>query len=174
MLDLLELEECFDNHDTKALFKSLDIQLDNAWQLFNLLDESGSGSVNAMDFVDLCLKVKGPAKSIDMACLSKQNKKIRAKLAIMERDAARLDKTVRDIWKALILGKKAGGQSKEAEKSHPDERQIEDQEMRIQAALSLEAPKPVKASTSLPAPAGPPPPQMLEDGFSQVMPGVIN
>jgi len=107
MLDLLELEECFENQQIRALFASLDIHLDNSWQLFHLLDADGKGSVDAMDFVDLCMKVRGPAKSIDMACLSKGQKRIRAKLASMENhiqeDKTKTEKLLRDIWRCTVL-----------------------------------------------------------------------
>eukprot|EP00931_Biecheleriopsis_adriatica_P019450 TRINITY_DN13246_c0_g4_i1.p1 TRINITY_DN13246_c0_g4~~TRINITY_DN13246_c0_g4_i1.p1 ORF type:complete len:741 (+),score=137.18 TRINITY_DN13246_c0_g4_i1:34-2256(+) len=107
MLDLLELEDCFDNKQTKALFASLDIHLENAWQLFNLLDSEGQGEVNAMDFVDLCFKVKGPAKTIDVACLTKQNKenhrRIRQKLSEMNVVMTEQDKMMRDLWTQVVL-----------------------------------------------------------------------
>eukprot|EP00931_Biecheleriopsis_adriatica_P019448 TRINITY_DN13246_c0_g2_i1.p1 TRINITY_DN13246_c0_g2~~TRINITY_DN13246_c0_g2_i1.p1 ORF type:complete len:731 (+),score=126.72 TRINITY_DN13246_c0_g2_i1:177-2195(+) len=107
MLDLLELEECFDNEQTKAMFASLDIHLENAWQLFNLLDCEGNGEVNAMDFVDLCFKVKGTAKTIDIACLTKQNKQNVKKIRreISDLDAAMKDqqKMMREVWTQVVL-----------------------------------------------------------------------
>eukprot|EP00931_Biecheleriopsis_adriatica_P019452 TRINITY_DN13246_c1_g1_i1.p1 TRINITY_DN13246_c1_g1~~TRINITY_DN13246_c1_g1_i1.p1 ORF type:complete len:714 (+),score=113.73 TRINITY_DN13246_c1_g1_i1:64-2142(+) len=101
MLDLLELEECFDNQQAKTLFASLDIHLENAWQLFNLLDSEGEGQVNASDFVDLCFKVKGQAKTVDIACLTKQSKvqskRIRQKLLDMEKHMKEQDKMIGEI-----------------------------------------------------------------------------
>eukprot|EP00931_Biecheleriopsis_adriatica_P054665 TRINITY_DN32194_c0_g1_i1.p1 TRINITY_DN32194_c0_g1~~TRINITY_DN32194_c0_g1_i1.p1 ORF type:complete len:703 (-),score=132.28 TRINITY_DN32194_c0_g1_i1:43-1968(-) len=107
MLDLLELEDCFDDPQVRALFASLDIHLDNAWQLFNLMDSEGQGEVNAMDFVDLCFKVKGHAKTIDIACLTKQNKeqtkKIRDKLAGVDGQIKEQEKMLREIWNQVVL-----------------------------------------------------------------------
>eukprot|EP00931_Biecheleriopsis_adriatica_P047940 TRINITY_DN27676_c0_g1_i1.p1 TRINITY_DN27676_c0_g1~~TRINITY_DN27676_c0_g1_i1.p1 ORF type:complete len:666 (+),score=113.93 TRINITY_DN27676_c0_g1_i1:77-2074(+) len=105
-INFLELEDCFTNPTVKAVFSSLDIQFENAFQLFNLLDSEGEGEVNAMDFVDLCFRVKGPAKNIHIACLTKQskeqNKKIRSKLAAMNEDMKHQTQMVHEIWSHVL------------------------------------------------------------------------
>eukprot|EP00931_Biecheleriopsis_adriatica_P037168 TRINITY_DN21333_c0_g1_i1.p1 TRINITY_DN21333_c0_g1~~TRINITY_DN21333_c0_g1_i1.p1 ORF type:complete len:133 (+),score=33.23 TRINITY_DN21333_c0_g1_i1:38-400(+) len=105
-INFLDLEDCFTNPTGQAVFKSLDIQFENAWQLFNLLGSEGEGEVNAMDFADLCFRVKGPAKNIHVACLTKQckeqHKKIRSKLASMDEGMKHQTQMVHEILSHVL------------------------------------------------------------------------
>jgi len=60
----------------KAYFKVLDLHLDQAEQLFVLLDPHKTGEVSIDDFVKGCIRLKGGAKSIDIQTLVHQNKAI--------------------------------------------------------------------------------------------------
>jgi len=48
-------------------FKAVDLNRDEARNLFKLLDHDESGSLCADEFVHGCLRLKGPAKSVDLA-----------------------------------------------------------------------------------------------------------
>jgi len=52
-----------------AFFKTLDIEVSDAWTLFKLLDSDDSGEVDVEKFVDGCLDLKGDAKAIQLAQL---------------------------------------------------------------------------------------------------------
>merc|ERR1712032_1046556 len=53
-----------------ANFLSLvDIDPRDAWTLFKLLDQNSSNTIDPEEFVDGCLLLHGPAKSIDLAKL---------------------------------------------------------------------------------------------------------
>merc|ERR1719316_2340554 len=60
----------------KAYFKVLDLNIDEAEQLFVLLDPLKTGEVSIDDFVKGCVRMKGGAKSVDVQTLLWQNKAI--------------------------------------------------------------------------------------------------
>lgn len=60
-----------------AYFEHLGIDADNARQVFVLLDRHRTGQVPIEAFVDGCMRLRGPAKSIDMAVLLNESKKSR-------------------------------------------------------------------------------------------------
>merc|ERR1711904_254479 len=60
----------------KAYFKVLDLNIDQAEQVFHLLDPHNTGEVSIDDFVRGCVRMKGGAKSIDIQTLLWQNKAI--------------------------------------------------------------------------------------------------
>eukprot|EP00929_Paragymnodinium_shiwhaense_P050583 TRINITY_DN25464_c0_g1_i2.p1 TRINITY_DN25464_c0_g1~~TRINITY_DN25464_c0_g1_i2.p1 ORF type:complete len:619 (+),score=115.88 TRINITY_DN25464_c0_g1_i2:232-2088(+) len=70
--------ETFEEHvNTKAVheyFAMLELDTSDAWMLFQLLDDDGSGTIDIEEFVDGCLRLKGTARSIDLAKLSNEVK----------------------------------------------------------------------------------------------------
>jgi RNA binding exosome subunit len=69
-----EFREQMEDDRVKAYFKVLDLNVDEAEQLFVLLDPQVSGEVSIDDFVQGCIRMKGGAKSIDVQTLLWQNK----------------------------------------------------------------------------------------------------
>merc|ERR1712228_918863 len=63
--------ECFEGtltHPTMLqFFKDVDMHTEQAWELFCLIDREGAGEVAIDDLVSDCLRLRGPAKSIDLA-----------------------------------------------------------------------------------------------------------
>eukprot|EP00747_Dinoflagellata_sp_TGD_P027980 gnl/TRDRNA2_/TRDRNA2_132950_c3_seq1.p1 gnl/TRDRNA2_/TRDRNA2_132950_c3~~gnl/TRDRNA2_/TRDRNA2_132950_c3_seq1.p1 ORF type:complete len:131 (+),score=26.50 gnl/TRDRNA2_/TRDRNA2_132950_c3_seq1:25-417(+) len=47
-------------------FNAINIDKKEAQNLFKLLDISDSGSIDYLDFLDGCLRLKGPAKAVDV------------------------------------------------------------------------------------------------------------
>eukprot|EP00929_Paragymnodinium_shiwhaense_P034643 TRINITY_DN1881_c0_g1_i1.p1 TRINITY_DN1881_c0_g1~~TRINITY_DN1881_c0_g1_i1.p1 ORF type:complete len:645 (+),score=77.52 TRINITY_DN1881_c0_g1_i1:49-1935(+) len=70
--------ESFEEHvhvkSVREYFALLELDTSDAWMLFQLLDDDGSGSIDVEEFVDGCLKLKGTARSIDLARLSMEFK----------------------------------------------------------------------------------------------------
>merc|ERR1712084_73890 len=68
-LHLLHLQD-FQNHlDKKVMqeyFKALDVDLSEAKGIFDLLDLTGSGSVDAEEFLSGCMRLRGPAKALEL------------------------------------------------------------------------------------------------------------
>jgi len=65
-----EFAQKFEEHEMKAYFAMLDMDTSDAWTLFKLLDTSSSQMINLEEFVDGCLCLRGPARSIDLAKMS--------------------------------------------------------------------------------------------------------
>merc|ERR1712032_1524179 len=62
-----ELEECLQDDQAAAYFAALEVDVSDAWTLFKLIDNDESGVVELQEFVEGCLKLKGPAQAIDLA-----------------------------------------------------------------------------------------------------------
>lgn len=66
---LEEFEESMRDERLQAYFASLDISIDEAFSLFKLLDQDASHAIDIDNFVTGCLKLRGVAKSIDLAMM---------------------------------------------------------------------------------------------------------
>jgi len=53
-------------------FESIDIDPDQAQNLFDLLDVSGDGSISSDEFLNGCLRLRGSAKALDLLVLSRE------------------------------------------------------------------------------------------------------
>merc|ERR1712032_678879 len=51
-------------------FKAVDLSRQEAGHLFELLDVDKSGSISTEEFVRGCLRLRGPARSIDLATMA--------------------------------------------------------------------------------------------------------
>lgn len=58
----------------KDFFQNLDVDKEEAMEVFNLLDIDVSGAVDAEELVNGCLRLTGPAKALDVALVIRQNK----------------------------------------------------------------------------------------------------
>mmetsp|Transcript_152366 Transcript_152366/g.486839 ORF Transcript_152366/g.486839 Transcript_152366/m.486839 type:complete len:610 (-) Transcript_152366:90-1919(-) len=68
-------KEHIDNKEGQGFFALLDIAPSDAFMLFTLLDADDSNMIDAEEFVDGCLRLKGPTKAIDFACFQKDFKR---------------------------------------------------------------------------------------------------
>merc|ERR1712032_174729 len=55
-----------------AYFHALDIDITDAWSLFKILDLQGKVYLNQEEFVQSCLRLRGPAKSVHVAQLLRE------------------------------------------------------------------------------------------------------
>uniref|UniRef100_A0A7S4QBX5 EF-hand domain-containing protein n=1 Tax=Alexandrium monilatum TaxID=311494 RepID=A0A7S4QBX5_9DINO len=58
-------------------FKHIDVDVSEAKGLFRLLDTDGSGSISADEFLNGCIRLRGPAKALDAAVLIEEVKLVR-------------------------------------------------------------------------------------------------
>jgi hypothetical protein len=71
-----EFEKQLDLPNVIDYFKAIDMDTSEARGLFTLLDYDGSGTIDANEFLTGCLKIRGPAKALDLLTLSRETRKI--------------------------------------------------------------------------------------------------
>jgi len=64
-----EFSEKMNSNAMQDYFRAIDVNPAEARSLFDLLDVDGSGSVDADEIVNGCLRLRGPAKSLDISLL---------------------------------------------------------------------------------------------------------
>merc|ERR1711920_1175153 len=69
VIDIIEFEQHLGDEKMRACFELLQVDVDDAWTLFKLLDTSSDGLVGLEEFVDGLLRLKGYAKAIHIAQL---------------------------------------------------------------------------------------------------------
>lgn len=67
-----ELHEQLNNQEIGAYFSRLGVDCSEVEKLFHLLDEDGSKSIDKEEFMYGCLRLRGAAKSLDLAILHSQ------------------------------------------------------------------------------------------------------
>jgi len=72
MINLLELTAHLDTPSVGAYFSKLGVDVNEVEKLFTLLDEDGSGCIDSEEFMFGCLRLKGEAKSLDLAILQRE------------------------------------------------------------------------------------------------------
>merc|ERR1712183_1207456 len=65
-------EGLLDTSQMKEAFKAINVDPSEAKGLFKLLDMNNSGVVDAEEFLCGCMKLRGPAKALDLAILSRE------------------------------------------------------------------------------------------------------
>eukprot|EP00913_Durusdinium_trenchii_P006892 g6483.t1 len=83
-LTLMEVELMLQDEDVKAALAALDLVVYDPWRFFRLLDLNGNGAVTEEEFVEGCLRLRGPARTFDVASLAEENIRMKAKLASLE------------------------------------------------------------------------------------------
>lgn len=73
-LTIDEFETLLKDERLKKYCASLDLTIDDAWSLFKLLDSDGSGAIGVHEFVTGCLRLRGSARSVDLALAAYQLK----------------------------------------------------------------------------------------------------
>lgn len=83
---VLHLQD-FQNHlDKKVMqeyFKALDVDLSEAKGIFQLLDLNGNGSVDAEEFLSGCMRLRGPAKALELELLMHEVKQVHNEVCIL-------------------------------------------------------------------------------------------
>ncbi|CAJ1328296.1 unnamed protein product [Effrenium voratum] len=98
-ITLSEMEHFFDHEEVRAMFQSLDLTARDSWTLFKLLDEEGNGDINLPEFMDGCMRLRGPAKALDIACVMDESRRIKRKMMVTDyriRDMERMVTALRE------------------------------------------------------------------------------
>merc|ERR1711988_321959 len=65
-----------DTPEMRAYFKAIDLDPSEARGLFRLLDMDDSGTINAEEFLNGCLRLRGPAKALDLALVMREMRRM--------------------------------------------------------------------------------------------------
>lgn len=90
-ITLCELENFFEQEEVRAMFQSLDLSARDSWTLFKLLDEAGNGDINLSEFMEGCLRLRGPAKALDIACVMDESRRIKRKVFLADERLQQLE-----------------------------------------------------------------------------------
>jgi len=66
-ISLVELEENMHKKSVRTYFEALELDVADAWTFFKLLDTDGGAAIEIEEFLLGCLRLRGPAKALDLA-----------------------------------------------------------------------------------------------------------
>mmetsp|Transcript_104318 Transcript_104318/g.292264 ORF Transcript_104318/g.292264 Transcript_104318/m.292264 type:complete len:717 (+) Transcript_104318:86-2236(+) len=72
MISWSELQEHLGDSKLLAFLQEIDIDVSEARGLFHLLDRDSSGTIDADEFLSGCLRLRGPAKALDMQLMMRE------------------------------------------------------------------------------------------------------
>jgi len=79
-ISIQDLEAAMQKNKLSNFLESMDISTADAWTFFMLIDADESGLLDLDEFVSGCMALNGPAKSIDLAKMSFENKATRQEI----------------------------------------------------------------------------------------------
>ena len=82
-IPLTDLEKNLDDEAVKAFFESLEIGAVDAWTLFLSLDVDGDNLISIDEFMERCVQLRGPARSVDLYAIRRLNASRLAKLFLL-------------------------------------------------------------------------------------------
>jgi len=71
-----EFEEHFGDPSIRQVFDALDLDASDAYTLFQHLDSDGTQDVDVQEFLEGCMQLKGPARSIDVVSMKRDLNKM--------------------------------------------------------------------------------------------------
>eukprot|EP00929_Paragymnodinium_shiwhaense_P107818 TRINITY_DN74177_c0_g1_i1.p1 TRINITY_DN74177_c0_g1~~TRINITY_DN74177_c0_g1_i1.p1 ORF type:complete len:659 (+),score=136.85 TRINITY_DN74177_c0_g1_i1:54-2030(+) len=78
-MTLDELHDHIEDENLQAYFAHLEIEVRDAWEIFRLLDVDCSGHVSIEEFVFGCMRLRGYAKTLDVASINYDIERMRRK-----------------------------------------------------------------------------------------------
>ncbi|CAK9081946.1 Voltage-dependent calcium channel type A subunit alpha-1 [Durusdinium trenchii] len=81
-----DVKDAISTPELAGFLESVGISTDDVWTFFMLLDQDRSGSIDLDEFVSGCLQLHGPAKSMQMAKMSFENKLTRQAIKHLSED----------------------------------------------------------------------------------------
>jgi len=76
-----EFKAHLENEKMRAYFESLGLETGEVWKLFKLMDMDSGSCIELDEFVSGCMRLKGQAKSVDLAILAYEQKWLCQRLA---------------------------------------------------------------------------------------------
>jgi hypothetical protein len=100
-ITLSDFKIALEHDDVQTFFTEIDLEVAEAADLFVLLDTDSSGSITGEEFFKGCLRLRGPAKALDLLKLDHK-----VQLRFEEQDA-HIEKNVRANHEAIIANRHA-------------------------------------------------------------------
>ncbi|CAE7938047.1 mspIM, partial [Symbiodinium sp. KB8] len=79
-LSLVEFQRMLETKELRELFQAVDVDVNDAESLFRLLDIDETGTLSPQELVDGWIRLRGPAKALDLAVLMSDNNRMDAKI----------------------------------------------------------------------------------------------
>eukprot|EP00930_Biecheleria_cincta_P085465 TRINITY_DN7485_c0_g1_i1.p1 TRINITY_DN7485_c0_g1~~TRINITY_DN7485_c0_g1_i1.p1 ORF type:complete len:665 (+),score=103.64 TRINITY_DN7485_c0_g1_i1:22-2016(+) len=73
---LYDFEQRLEDPEIQSFFHTLDLEVSDAWMFFKLMDD-GRGFLGVEEFVDGCQRLKGSARSIDLAVVRQEQRRVK-------------------------------------------------------------------------------------------------
>eukprot|EP00441_Pelagodinium_beii_P034893 CAMPEP_0197643520 /NCGR_PEP_ID=MMETSP1338-20131121/16808_1 /TAXON_ID=43686 ORGANISM="Pelagodinium beii, Strain RCC1491" /NCGR_SAMPLE_ID=MMETSP1338 /ASSEMBLY_ACC=CAM_ASM_000754 /LENGTH=742 /DNA_ID=CAMNT_0043216785 /DNA_START=94 /DNA_END=2322 /DNA_ORIENTATION=- len=80
IMTFVDFEDNLENEMVQACFTAMDLDFSDAFELFKLIDDDKDGEVRIEEFIEGCLRFRGPAMSIDIAKLMAENRFLSKKI----------------------------------------------------------------------------------------------
>mmetsp|Transcript_125821 Transcript_125821/g.245408 ORF Transcript_125821/g.245408 Transcript_125821/m.245408 type:complete len:648 (+) Transcript_125821:43-1986(+) len=93
-ISLQELQDNLNDERVTAYFSLLNLDVTEAEGLFHLLDTDGSGEVSIVEFIMSCMRLKGQARSIDMASMKFETKRM---WRMVDKSLCKLDRDLTNL-----------------------------------------------------------------------------
>merc|ERR1719491_2363433 len=97
MITLDEFEAHWNSEECAAFFATLDIEADQAWELFRLLDRDGGGQIDVEEFVHGCLHLNGNATAMHAANLTRMSTAMDSRLARLRQDQKKQSQDIQAV-----------------------------------------------------------------------------
>eukprot|EP00927_Polykrikos_kofoidii_P071115 TRINITY_DN67441_c0_g1_i1.p1 TRINITY_DN67441_c0_g1~~TRINITY_DN67441_c0_g1_i1.p1 ORF type:complete len:638 (-),score=91.10 TRINITY_DN67441_c0_g1_i1:485-2305(-) len=75
-VNVLQLDSKLNDPEIMAYLTHLQIETDDAWHFFRMLDGNKSHDIDVHEWTAGCLRLRGPARNIDMQVLLKENRRL--------------------------------------------------------------------------------------------------
>lgn len=114
-ISMQDLQDAMGADKLSSFFESMGISTADVWTLFKVIDTDGSGAIDMEEFVSGCMRLHGPAKSLDIA-------KMEFEAEVTRDSIASLDRAVSDMQELLltVLTKQDGAEiAQNAQKNKP-------------------------------------------------------
>jgi hypothetical protein len=101
-LSFAEFEDFMQDEKIKAFFIALELDMSSCSRIFHLLDENGDGTLEAHEFVEGCIELRGYARKVDFTLLQRENKAVLDKL---ENIASDLSTEIKEVVTSIAKTK---------------------------------------------------------------------
>mmetsp|Transcript_53872 Transcript_53872/g.100929 ORF Transcript_53872/g.100929 Transcript_53872/m.100929 type:complete len:581 (+) Transcript_53872:47-1789(+) len=106
-----EFEAAVNDPAVRSVFDSLEISASDAWMLFQQLDSDGNQNVDVEEFLEGCMIIKGPARSIDVISIKREIGTVSRKMDKQETDFLKLSMNMQRLCQLLTPDQQSNVQS---------------------------------------------------------------